>query len=57
MPKELETIEKLGKVLQVPAPYFFCEDEGLAELLIAWGQLETEKRQDAVECVRQLVDG
>lgn len=55
MPKELETIEKLAKVLQVPAPYFFCEDEELAELLIAWGSLEVEKRGEAVDCVEGLV--
>jgi transcriptional regulator with XRE-family HTH domain len=55
MPKEIETIDKLAKVLKVPTPYFFCEDEELAEMLIAWGKLGEENRADILERVKHLV--
>lgn len=28
---------KLARVLHVPAAYFYCEDDELANLVIAWG--------------------
>lgn len=30
---------RLAAVLGVPAPYFYCDDDGLAEVVLAWAQL------------------
>jgi hypothetical protein len=37
--------QKLAKALRVPAAYFYCEDEDLAELVLAWGRLSRSKRK------------
>ncbi|MFP3564010.1 helix-turn-helix domain-containing protein [Paraburkholderia sp. SIMBA_030] len=43
---------KLAKVLRVPAAYFYCEDEDLAELVLAWGRLSKPERKH----LRKLLD-
>ncbi|WP_435873754.1 helix-turn-helix domain-containing protein [Pandoraea cepalis] len=47
-----EIAVKLAKVLHVPAAYFYCEDEGLAELVLAWGRLSKPERKH----LRKLLD-
>jgi transcriptional regulator with XRE-family HTH domain len=47
-----EIATKLAKVLQVPAAYFYCEDEALAELVLAWGRLSKPARKQ----LRKLLD-
>ncbi|AZG14511.1 helix-turn-helix transcriptional regulator [Cupriavidus taiwanensis] len=42
---------KLAKVLRVPAAYFYCEDEDLAEIVLAWSRISNSERKR----LRQLV--
>ncbi|MFK0378361.1 helix-turn-helix domain-containing protein [Pandoraea sp. NPDC090278] len=36
---------KLAEVLSVPAAYFYCDDDGLAEIVLLWGRLPKSKRK------------
>lgn len=36
---------QLSNVLNVPVPYFFCEEDQLAKLIILYGQLDEFERQ------------
>lgn len=47
-----EIATKLARVLRVPAAYFYCEDEDLAELVLAWGRLPKTERKH----LRKLLD-
>ena len=37
--------QKLADALRLPAAYFYCEDDGLAELVLAWGRLSKSERK------------
>lgn len=43
---------KLAKALRVPAAYFYCEDDGLADLILVWGLLSKSERKR----VRPLIE-
>lgn len=47
-----EIAQKLAKALRVPSAYFYCEDEDLAELVLAWGRLSKPERK----LLRKLVE-
>lgn len=50
-----ETMAKrLAYTLGIPLPYFYCEDEGLARLILAFGTLDEERRSRALELVEGL---
>jgi transcriptional regulator with XRE-family HTH domain len=36
---------KLARVLRLPTAYFYCEDDELALLILAWGFMSTPERQ------------
>jgi len=36
---------KLAQVLKLPAAYFYCEDDELAKLILAWGQMSKSERK------------
>jgi transcriptional regulator with XRE-family HTH domain len=36
---------KLAKALRVPAAYFYCEDDELADVVLAWGLLSKTERK------------
>jgi len=38
------TLLQLGEVLNVPAPYFYCEDDRLAQLILAYAQLSMKEQ-------------
>ncbi|MFM0514266.1 helix-turn-helix domain-containing protein [Paraburkholderia sp. RL17-373-BIF-A] len=40
-----EIAMKLAKALGVPTAYFYCEDEDLAELVLAWVRLSKSERK------------
>lgn len=42
---------KLAQALRLPAAYFYCEDDDLAEMLLAWGRLSKADRKDVVALV------
>ncbi|MFM0543708.1 helix-turn-helix transcriptional regulator [Paraburkholderia strydomiana] len=47
-----EIAQKLAKALCVPTAYFYCEDDDLAELVLAWERLPRSERKH----LRKLVD-
>ncbi|WP_241300249.1 helix-turn-helix domain-containing protein [Burkholderia stabilis] len=49
-----EIAEKLAKVLCVPAAYFYCADEDLAELVLAWGNFSKAERKQLRKMVEAI---
>ena len=47
-----EIAVKLAEVLRLPAAYFYCEDEDLAGVVLAWGRLPKPDRKH----LRKLVE-
>jgi len=43
---------KLAEVLDVPAAYFYCEDDDLANVVFAWGRFTKAERKQ----IKGLVD-
>ena len=39
------TVKRIAKVLNVPAAFFYCDDNELAALVLAWSQLSRTKRK------------
>jgi transcriptional regulator with XRE-family HTH domain len=39
------TVERLAKVLEVPAPYLFCKDNELAEWILMFTRLSVTQRE------------
>jgi transcriptional regulator with XRE-family HTH domain len=43
---DLQTLTRLAKVMGVPAPYFYCEDAELAEVIVKFSALaKSEKKR------------
>jgi transcriptional regulator with XRE-family HTH domain len=42
------TVKVLASVLKVPLPYFYCEEQDMAELLLALHQIPTKTRMQKV---------
>lgn len=59
----MDVASRIAQALGVPAAYLYCEDDDLAEVILAWGQLSGEGRarvkQSAVEllAVQENVSG
>lgn len=49
-----QLMQRLAKVLGMPTAYFYAEDDQLAELVIAYGRLNTRARKRLVELARDL---
>ena len=49
-----EVAKKIGAALSVPAAFFYCEDEGLAEIVLQWGLLKKKDRERAVGLLQEL---
>lgn len=47
-------VKKLSEVLNVPVPYFFTEDELMAELILELGKLDEESK---ISLIHQLKSG
>ena len=45
---------RLAAVLQVPVPYFYCEDPQLADLILKFGALGSEQRSRLLDLVAEL---
>ena len=41
----LHTVTRLAKVVNVPVPYFYCEDAELAEAIIKFSALDKTERK------------
>lgn len=47
--------EALAKVLGVPVAFFYCNDDRLAEIILAYSAAPEAKRQTLLESARSLV--
>lgn len=52
----IETLRKLGKILNVPLSYFFCEDEVSAELVTLFQKLDKEDKLAILNRLRKDAD-
>lgn len=43
--------EKLARVLRIPTAYFYCADDELANVLLAWGHLSKSERKHIKEVI------
>ncbi len=43
------TVVQLASVLKTPTPYFYCEDNRLAQVILAYGRLSAKERSKLVE--------
>lgn len=48
------TAQNLGQVLNVPAAYFYCEDDQMAELLVQYLSLDPKRRKQMVAFASEL---
>jgi len=48
-------LQRIADALQIPAPYFYAKDDGLAELIRCYGQLTGEGQETIIETARRLV--
>lgn len=42
---DFSTVERLAKVLKLPTPYFYCREDEMAGLILAWGRLSSVSRR------------
>jgi transcriptional regulator with XRE-family HTH domain len=42
---DLQTLTRLAAVMQVPVPYFYCQDAELAELIVKFSRLGKAQRR------------
>ena len=52
---DIATVERIAKALEIPAPYFYCEDDTLAELICLIGKLNEEKRHELLNSLRKEI--
>ena len=48
------TAQSLGRVLKVPAAYFYCEDDLLAELLLQYEMFDAKRRHQVLNLAAEL---
>ena len=51
---DLGTAIRLAEVLDVPLAYFFCPDDGLADLIQLYHHLENDQQQAALNLFRSM---
>jgi transcriptional regulator with XRE-family HTH domain len=51
---QIATVEKLAKALKVPLPYFFCEDDCMAEILIHYANLDKSQKIQLLMDVKEM---
>ncbi|MBK3812772.1 helix-turn-helix domain-containing protein [Paraburkholderia nemoris] len=52
-----EIAVKLAKALHLPAAYFYCEDDDLADLVLAWGRLPKSERKHVKTLIETKLAG
>lgn len=45
------TINRIAKVLGVPAAYFYCEDDELASVIRGWSTLTKKRKQQVIAII------
>lgn len=48
-----QLLKRLSEALEVPIPYFFCEDDTVAELILELDKLDPAERQRLLEQLRK----
>lgn len=51
---DLDTIEKLAKVLELPAAYFVATPDVVAEAILIISQMPPKKQKEALDLMRKL---
>jgi transcriptional regulator with XRE-family HTH domain len=49
------TVRNLAKALEIPAAYFFAEEDHLAELIIMFGQMEASEHNVLLDSAKALL--
>lgn len=49
-----EVAKKIGAALSVPAAFFYCEDDSLAEVVLHWGALKKKDRERAKAIIQEI---
>ncbi|BEV17798.1 helix-turn-helix domain-containing protein [Herbaspirillum sp. DW155] len=49
-----ETAKKIGVALSVPTAFFYCEDDGLAEVVRQWGALKKKDREKVRALLKEI---
>ncbi|WP_312382537.1 helix-turn-helix domain-containing protein [Atlantibacter subterraneus] len=49
----IEIVQQIANVLDIPVGYFYSEDDGLAELLISWNKISIEKKEQILDIIRE----
>lgn len=52
-----ETAAKLAKVLNVPTPYFYTEDDLLARIIAKLGRMKARERQRILDTIEEMEKG
>jgi transcriptional regulator with XRE-family HTH domain len=47
-------VHRLAQALDIPAAYFFCDDDGLAEVVLAYAAMTASERELALEYLSKL---
>jgi len=50
----LLTLTRIGAALHIPAPYFYCEDDALADLILKFGTLDEAQKKRLLAFVDEL---
>jgi len=53
---DLETIEKLAGLLDLPAAYFLAASDVVAEAILLLSQLDAKKQKQALGLIKSLID-
>jgi transcriptional regulator with XRE-family HTH domain len=51
---DLQTLSRLAAVMQVPVPYFYCQDAELAAVILKFSALEQAQRRRLLALLDQL---
>lgn len=53
---DLETIERLADLLDLPAAYFLAASDTMAEAILVLSQLDARKQKEALGLIKRLMD-
>jgi transcriptional regulator with XRE-family HTH domain len=48
------TLERIGKILGCPVPFFYAKDDIFAEIITLLGKLNKEKKKQALELISSI---
>lgn len=51
---KLQTMTRIAAVVRTPVPYFYCEDDALADLILKFGTLDEAQKERLLAFVDKL---